>query len=77
MLSRWLPFEDRLVEAEEQIEELKRLAAKENLDLSAKVERLEDHKRNLMQEIFADLTAWEKVRTRLAGSESTLLNVTR
>jgi len=62
MLSRWLPFEDRLVEAEEQIEELKRLAAKEGLDLSAKVARLEDHKRNLMQEIFADLTAWEKVQ---------------
>ena len=62
MLSRWLPFEDRLVEAEEQIEELKRLAAKEGLDLSDKVARLEAHKRTLMQEIFADLTAWEKVQ---------------
>lgn len=62
MLSRWLPFEDRLVEAEEQIDELKRLAAAEELDLSAQIERLEEHKRTLMQEIFADLTPWEKVQ---------------
>lgn len=62
MLSRWLPFEDRLVEVEEQIDELKRLAAAESLDLSAQIERLEEHKRTLMQEIFADLTPWEKVQ---------------
>lgn len=62
MLSRWLPFEDRLVEVEEQIEEVKRLAAKEGLDLSSQVGRLEEHKHTLMQEIFADLTPWEKVQ---------------
>ncbi len=62
MLSRWLPFEDRLVEIEEQIDELKRLAAKEDLDLSAKIDRLEEHKHTLMQEIFAELTPWEKVQ---------------
>jgi acetyl-CoA carboxylase carboxyl transferase subunit alpha len=62
MLSRWLPFEDRLVEVEEQIEELKRLASREGLDLSEKVARLEDHKRTLMQDIFADLNPWEKVQ---------------
>ena len=62
MLSRWLPFEDRLVEVEEQIEELKRLASREGLDLSEKIDRLEDHKRTLMQDIFADLNPWEKVQ---------------
>lgn len=62
MLSRWLPFEDRLVEVEEQIEELKRLASREGLDLSEKVARLEEHKRTLMQDIFADLNPWEKVQ---------------
>jgi acetyl-CoA carboxylase carboxyl transferase subunit alpha len=62
MLSRWLPFEDRLVEVEEQIEELKRLAARENLDLSEKIERLEVHKKALMEDIFADLNPWEKVQ---------------
>src|SRR5690348_10438178 len=62
MLSRWLPFEDRLVEVEEQIEELKRLASREGLDLSEKVARLEDHKRTLMKDIFSDLNPWEKVQ---------------
>jgi acetyl-CoA carboxylase carboxyl transferase subunit alpha len=62
MLSRWLPFEDRLVEVEEQIDELKRLATAESLDLSQQIKRLEEHKRTLMQEIFADLTPWEKVQ---------------
>jgi acetyl-CoA carboxylase carboxyl transferase subunit alpha len=62
MLSRWLPFEDRLVEVEEQIDELKRLASRENLDLSEKIERLEGHKKTLMEDIFADLNPWEKVQ---------------
>ncbi|MBV9470192.1 MAG: acetyl-CoA carboxylase carboxyltransferase subunit alpha [Abitibacteriaceae bacterium] len=62
MLSRWLPFEKPLVEIEEQIEELKRLAARENLDLSDKVRRLEDHKRAVMEQMFAELTPWEKVQ---------------
>jgi acetyl-CoA carboxylase carboxyl transferase subunit alpha len=62
MLSRWLPYEEPLVAIEENIDELKRLAARENLDLSQKIQQLEDHKRAVMQKMFADLTAWEKVQ---------------
>ena len=62
MLSRWLPFEKPLVEIEEQIEELKRLATREHLDLSDKITRLEDHKRTVMKQMFADLNPWEKVQ---------------
>jgi acetyl-CoA carboxylase carboxyl transferase subunit alpha len=62
MLSRWLPFEDRLVEVEEQIDELKRLATAEGLDLSQQIARLEEHKDRLMQEIYSDLTPWQKVQ---------------
>lgn len=62
MLSRWLPFETPLVEIEEQIEEVKRLALKENLDLSERIARLEEHKRAVMEKMFADLTPWEKVQ---------------
>ncbi len=62
MLSRWLPLEKPLVEIEEQIEELKRLAVRENMDLSDKIARLEDRKRAAMQDIFQDLTPWEKVQ---------------
>lgn len=62
MLSRWLAVEQPLVELEEQIEELKALAVRENLDLSAKIARLESHKRDVMTQIFQALTPWEKVQ---------------
>ncbi|PQV65120.1 acetyl-CoA carboxylase carboxyl transferase subunit alpha [Abditibacterium utsteinense] len=62
MLSRWLPLEAPLVELEEQIDELKRLAASENLDLSAQLGKLEAHKVDVMGKIFSDLSPWEKVQ---------------
>ncbi|RYG71320.1 acetyl-CoA carboxylase carboxyltransferase subunit alpha [bacterium] len=62
MLSRWLPLEAPLVELEEQIEELKRLAASENLDLSDKIGKVESHKVDVMRKIFADLTPWDEVQ---------------
>ncbi len=62
MLSRWLPFEEPLVEIEEQIGELKRLAAQENLDLTPQIARLEAHQRAVMEQVFTDLTPWEKVQ---------------
>ena len=62
MLSRWLSFEKPLVELEEQIEELKSLAARENIDVAEQVARLEAHKQALMEQIFQDLTPWDKVQ---------------
>lgn len=68
MLSRWLPLEQPLVELEEQIEELKRLAESTQLSVTdkskllEKVDRLEAHKREVMKGIFAQLTPWEKVQ---------------
>ena len=62
MLSRWLPLEKPLVELEEQIEQLKTLAARENIDVSAQTARLEERKIELMRVIFEDLTPWEKVQ---------------
>ncbi len=62
MLSRWLPFEEPLVEIEEQIEELKRLAAQEHLDLTDKITRLEEHKHSVMEQVYSDLTPWQKVQ---------------
>lgn len=62
MLSRWLPLEAPLVELEEQIDELKRLAASENLDLSAQIGKLEAHKVEVMRKVFSDLSPWEKVQ---------------
>ncbi len=62
MLSRWLPLEGPLVELEEQIDELKRLAAQERIDVSDKVARLEGRKRKVMEEVFSNLTPWDRVQ---------------
>ncbi len=62
MLSRWLPFEEPLVELEKQINDLKELAAKEKIDLSAKIDGLEVRKRKLMADIFSNLSPWDKVQ---------------
>ena len=55
-------FEDPFSEIEEQIEELKRLAVTERLDLSEKITRLEDHYRAVVSARFARLSPWEKVQ---------------
>ena len=63
MLSRWLPLEEPLVAIEQQIEELRRLAAREGIDLSEQITRLEARKRAVMEDIFLpDITPWEKVQ---------------
>ncbi|MBW3637569.1 MAG: acetyl-CoA carboxylase carboxyltransferase subunit alpha [Armatimonadetes bacterium] len=62
MLSRWLHLEQPIVELEEKIDELKRFAASENLDFSAKINRLEEHKCDVMRRIFADLSPWDRVQ---------------
>lgn len=68
MLSRWLPLEQPLVELEEQIEELKRLASSNGISPADKAKlversaRIEEHKRGVMKRIFANLTPWDKVQ---------------
>lgn len=62
MLSRWLPFEEPLVELEGQITALKELAVKEKIDLSTKIDGLEARKRKLMEDIFSSLSPWDKVQ---------------
>ena len=62
MLSRWLPFEEPLVDAEEKIEELKRLATQEHLDLSEKIAQMEDRHHHATAAIFSRLTSWQKVQ---------------
>ena len=62
MLSRWLPFEKEIVQVEEKLEELKALAARENLDLSEQIARLESQHHALLTRIFEKLTPWDKVQ---------------
>ena len=68
MLSRWLPFEQPLKEIEEQLDEIKRLAASEGIDepsrakLTDRIGQLENHKREVMRRVYSDLSPWDKVQ---------------
>lgn len=62
MLSRWLPFEEPLVELEGQIDALKELATKENIDLSVKIHGLEARHHKVMGDIYSNLSPWDKVQ---------------
>ena len=56
-----LDFERPIVDLERKIDELKQLSSG-TVDFSDEVRRLEKKARRLQEEIFADLTAWQKVQ---------------
>src|SRR5579884_2985002 len=56
-----LDFEKPIVDLERKIEELKQLTSSE-LDFTNEIRKLEKKARKLQEEIFADLTPWQKVQ---------------
>lgn len=58
---RWVPFEKPLLELERQIAELERLASAEGIDRSKQINALKQRHRALMEQIYANLSAWDKV----------------
>jgi len=68
MLSRWLPFEKPLVEIEEKLDEIKRLASSDGIDepsrqkLRDKIQGLEKNKLGVMRRVYSDLSPWDKVQ---------------
>src|SRR3990172_8386398 len=59
-----LEFEKPILELETKIQELKQFAQVENVDFSAEIARLERKVTRLQEEIFANLTPWQ--RTQIA-----------
>ena len=57
-----LDFEKPLHELESKIQELKGLTEKEGIDLKDDIQHLEDRLANLQQQIFANLTPWQRVQ---------------
>lgn len=55
-----LDFEKPILELEAQIEEIKRLAEADGKDKSEEIASLEKHRDRLMQQVFSNLTAWDK-----------------
>ncbi|MBI2000023.1 MAG: acetyl-CoA carboxylase carboxyl transferase subunit alpha [candidate division NC10 bacterium] len=59
-----LEFEKPILELETKIQELKQFAQVEHVDFSAEIVRLEKKVARLQEEVFANLTAWQ--RTQIA-----------
>ena len=58
----FLDFEQPIAELEAKIEELRRVSHESEINLAEEVEQLEKKSRELTQNIFADLTPWQKVQ---------------
>ncbi len=55
-----LDFEKPIAELDANIAELKRISEEEGIDRSADIEELERHRDDLIAQIFANLTPWDK-----------------
>ena len=58
----FMDFERPIVELEKKIEELSNQAQTDGLDLSQELQRLEAKVEKLRQEIYVDLTSWQRVQ---------------
>lgn len=57
-----LDFEKPIQELESKIEELKALTAREDIDLSGEIKKLEERLKKVKQEVFNNLTPWQRVQ---------------
>ena len=57
-----LEFEKPILELERKIEELKKFTSSENINLHSEIERLRQKLEKLKQEIFENLTPWQRVQ---------------
>jgi acetyl-CoA carboxylase carboxyl transferase subunit alpha len=58
----YLDFERPIVELEKKIEEMRNQAQVDGLDLSRELQNLEERMENLRQEVYTNLTAWQRVQ---------------
>lgn len=56
-----LPFEKHMYELKNKIDELKNLAAEQNMDLEKEIRQMEIKLYNMQKEAYKNLTAWDKV----------------
>jgi len=57
-----LDFERPIVELERKVEELKSFTAREEIDLSIEIKKLEDRLEKVKKEVFENLTPWQRVQ---------------
>jgi len=58
----YLDFEQRVVELEQQVEELRKLSAKKGIDYSVEIRRIEKERIAELKRVYSNLTAWQTVQ---------------
>lgn len=58
----YLDFEQRVMELEQQVEELRRLGTKKGIDYSVEVRRIEKERIVELKRVYSNLTAWQTVQ---------------
>jgi acetyl-CoA carboxylase carboxyl transferase subunit alpha len=58
----YLDFEQRVVELEQQVEELRKLSAKKGIDYSVEIRRVEKERIAELKRVYSNLTAWQTVQ---------------
>lgn len=57
-----LDFEKPILELEKKIEELKGFTSREDIDLSSEIKKLEERLKKAKQDVFKNLTPWQRVQ---------------
>ncbi|MBM4026046.1 MAG: acetyl-CoA carboxylase carboxyltransferase subunit alpha [Planctomycetes bacterium] len=58
----YLDFEQKVVELEQQVEELRKLSARKGIDFSIEIRRLEKERIAELKRVYSSLTAWQTVQ---------------
>jgi acetyl-CoA carboxylase carboxyl transferase subunit alpha len=69
-----LPFEKPLVELQDKIKELRRFTEEKGIDFSDEVARLEQKAKDLAQQIYGNLTPWQRVQLARHSERPTTLD---
>jgi acetyl-CoA carboxylase carboxyl transferase subunit alpha len=69
-----LDFEKPIIELENKIRELKSFTSQKKINLSSEIKRLEEKLSHLKQEIYTNLTAWQRVQIARHPSRPYTLN---
>lgn len=69
-----LPFEKPIIELREKIKELKRFTEEKDIDLSDEIRKLEERLEQLENEIYGNLTPWDRVQIARHSNRPTTLD---
>ncbi|MFB4163005.1 acetyl-CoA carboxylase carboxyl transferase subunit alpha [Alteribacillus sp. JSM 102045] len=70
----YLPFEKPVIELREKINELKSFTEEKDIDLSGEITNLEDRLRQLEEDIYGNLTPWQRVQIARHGERPATLD---